>query len=36
MLVCAAPRPATMKFETRIRPPKEAWDRIRLEDYLDG
>jgi 2,5-furandicarboxylate decarboxylase 1 len=35
-MVIDATRPATMKFETRIRPPKEAWDRIRLEDYIDG
>lgn len=34
-LVIDATRPATMKFETRIRPPQAAWDRIRLEDYLD-
>ena len=28
-------RPATTKSETRIRPPKEARDRIGLEDYPD-
>jgi 2,5-furandicarboxylate decarboxylase 1 len=35
-LVIDATRPATMPFETRIRPHQETWDRIRLEDYLDG
>ena len=34
--VIDATRPATLPFETRIVPPKEAWDRIRLEDYIDG
>ena len=29
-------RPATRPFADRIVPPKEAWDRIRLEDYVDG
>ena len=30
-----AARPVTMKFETRIRPPKEAWDRIRPKGHRD-
>lgn len=34
-MVIDATRPATLPFEERIRPPKEVWDRIRLEDYLD-
>jgi len=33
-MVIDATRPVTMPFAERIRPPKEAWDRIRLEDYL--
>ena len=35
-VIIDATRPATLPFETRIVPPKEAWDRIRLEDYIDG
>jgi 2,5-furandicarboxylate decarboxylase 1 len=31
-----ATRPATRPFEERIRPPADVWNRIRLEDYLDG
>ncbi|MEE8444825.1 MAG: UbiD family decarboxylase [Alphaproteobacteria bacterium] len=34
-MVIDATRPATPGFPDRIRPPQEAWDRIRLEDYLD-
>ncbi len=34
-LIIDATRPATLPFEERIRPPRELWDRIRLEDYLD-
>ena len=34
-LVFDATRPATLPFAERIHPPKEAWDRIRLDDYLD-
>ncbi len=35
-MVIDATRPVTLPFADRIRPPKEAWDRIRLEDYLPG
>ncbi len=35
-MVIDATRPVTMPFAERIRPPKEAWDRIRLEDYIPG
>jgi len=35
-LVIDATRPVTMPFADRIRPPKEAWERIRLEDYIAG
>lgn len=34
-LIIDATAPATLHFEQRIHPPKEAWDRIRLEEYLD-
>ncbi len=35
-MVIDATRPVTLPFADRIRPPKEAWDRIRLEHYLPG
>ncbi len=35
-MIIDATRPATMPFATRIRPHKETWDRIRLEEYIDG
>lgn len=35
-IVIDATRPVTMPFAERIRPPKEAWDRVRLEDYIRG
>lgn len=35
-LIIDATRPVTLPFAERIRPPREAWDRIRLEDYVDG
>lgn len=35
-IIIDATRPATRPFEERIRPPTDAWNRIRLEDYLDG
>jgi 2,5-furandicarboxylate decarboxylase 1 len=35
-MIIDATRPATLAFAERIRPPKEAWDRIRLEDYIRG
>ena len=35
-VIIDATRPATLPFETRIVPPQEAWDRIKLEDYIDG
>ena len=35
-MIVDATRPATLPFADRIVPPKEAWERIRLEDYLDG
>lgn len=34
-LIIDATAPAMLPLEERIHPPKEAWDRIRLEDYLD-
>ena len=34
-MVIDATRPATLDFADRIRPHKETWDRIRLEDYID-
>ena len=34
-MVIDATRPATLPFADRIRPPKEAWERIRLVDYID-
>ncbi len=33
-LIIDATRPATLPFAERIKPPAEAWARIRLEDYL--
>jgi 2,5-furandicarboxylate decarboxylase 1 len=33
-LIIDATRPATLPFAERIKPPAEAWNRIRLEDYL--
>lgn len=33
-LIIDATRPATLPFAERIVPPKEAWDRIKLEDYI--
>lgn len=35
-LIIDATRPATLPFATRIRPHKETWDRISLEDYIDN
>jgi len=35
-VIIDATRPATLPFETRIVPPKDVWDRIKLEDYIDG
>ncbi len=35
-MIIDATRPATLPFATRIRPHKETWDRIRLEEYIDG
>ena len=35
-LIIDATRPVTLPFAERIRPPEEAWNRIRLEDYLDA
>lgn len=35
-MIIDATRPVTMPFADRIRPPKEAWERIRLEDYIPG
>jgi 2,5-furandicarboxylate decarboxylase 1 len=34
-IIIDATRPATLHFEEPIKPPQAAWDRIRLEDYLD-
>ncbi len=34
-IVIDATRPSTLPFADRIHPPQKAWDRIRLEDYLD-
>ena len=33
-LIIDATRPATLPFAERIKPPAEAWNRIRLEDYV--
>jgi 2,5-furandicarboxylate decarboxylase 1 len=33
-LIIDATRPATLPFAERIFPPKEAWNRIKLEDYI--
>ena len=33
-LIIDATRPATLPFAERIKPPADAWARIRLEDYL--
>jgi 2,5-furandicarboxylate decarboxylase 1 len=35
-MIIDATRPVTMPFAERIRPPREVWDRIRLEDYIRG
>jgi 2,5-furandicarboxylate decarboxylase 1 len=35
-MIIDATRPATLPFATRIRPHQKTWDRIRLEDYIDG
>ncbi|MEE2662356.1 MAG: UbiD family decarboxylase [Pseudomonadota bacterium] len=34
-VIIDATRPATLHFEEPIKPPEEAWNRIRLEEYLD-
>ena len=34
-MIIDATRPATLGFAERIVPPRQAWDRIRLEDYVD-
>ena len=34
-VIIDATRPATLPFEEAIKPPQEAWNRIKLEDYLD-
>ena len=34
-MIIDATRPVTLPFAERICPPKEAWDRIQLEDYVD-
>jgi len=34
-VIIDATRPATLPFETRIVPPKDVWERIRLPDYID-
>jgi len=34
-VILDATRPASLHFEEPIKPPKEAWKRIKLEDYLD-
>jgi len=34
-VIIDATRPATLPFEEAIKPPQEAWTRIKLEDYLD-
>jgi 2,5-furandicarboxylate decarboxylase 1 len=35
-LIIDATRPATLPFAERIKPPAEAWSRIRLEDYISS
>ena len=34
-VVIDATKPATLRYPDRIRPPREAWERIRLDDYID-
>ena len=34
-VIIDATRPATLDFEEPIKPPKEVWDRINLEEFLD-
>ncbi len=34
-MIIDATRPATLPFAERIRPPKDVWDRISLDDYID-
>jgi len=33
-LIIDATRPATLPFAERIEPPRDVWERIRLEDYI--
>lgn len=35
-LVVDATRPVGRPFAERVRPPREVWDRVRLEDYLEA
>jgi len=35
-LIIDATRPATLAFADRIVPPEEAWERIKLEDYIEN
>jgi 2,5-furandicarboxylate decarboxylase 1 len=35
-IVIDATRPATLPFAERIHPPREAWERIHPEEYLDA
>ena len=34
-VILDATRPASLHFEEPIKPPQEAWKRIKLKDYLD-
>ena len=35
-MVFDATRPATLPFSERIAPPPDVWQRIKLEDYIQG
>jgi 2,5-furandicarboxylate decarboxylase 1 len=34
-LIIDATKPVALPFPTRIKPSKDLWDSVRLEDYLD-
>jgi len=34
-VIIDATRPATLHFEEPIKPPREVWEKINLEEYLD-
>lgn len=35
-IIIDATQPVTLPFAEKIKPPKEAWERIILEEYIDG